>query len=182
MFDLYALYQKMKEEDILLAYRGNFSGPMLDAVFGAMDNRLDGEQVQLRLRRKINIVLVECLQNIYRHMEAAPGKEPVPADRQAMFVVGRDPSGWVHILTGNPIRINEVPELREKLERINALTPEELTRVYRDSLDKARLSEKGGAGLGLIEIARKSGHPIRYRFDSMDEEYMYFSQLVTVEP
>jgi hypothetical protein len=181
MTDLYSLYQSMKEDDIILAYRGNFSAQMMDTVFGAMESRMDGEKIELRMRRRINTILVECLQNVYRHMEATPGKTPIPPDRQAMFVVSLDARGTVQVLTGNPVRSEDVPAFRQKLDRVNALTGEELTAFYRESLDKARLSEKGGAGLGLIEIARKSGHPIEYRFDAMDASYMYFSQRVTVD-
>ncbi|HSY61943.1 MAG TPA: SiaB family protein kinase, partial [Cytophaga sp.] len=46
------------------------------------------------------------------------------------------------------------------------------------------LSEKGGAGLGLIEIARRSGGKLSYSFKPLNEElsYFYFKSKIATEP
>ncbi|MCZ6898904.1 MAG: DUF6272 family protein, partial [Bacteroidetes bacterium] len=37
------------------------------------------------------------------------------------------------------------------------------------------LSEKGGAGLGFVDMARKSGHKLEFGFETMNDEFSFFS-------
>ena len=41
-------------------------------------------------------------------------------------------------------------------------------------LTSGSMSDKGGAGLGLIEMSRKSGNKLLYSFEQLDNEYTYF--------
>ncbi|MFN8208872.1 MAG: DUF6272 family protein [Bacteroidales bacterium] len=41
-------------------------------------------------------------------------------------------------------------------------------------MKEGRLSEKGGAGLGFIDIARKTGRKLSYEFLRMDEKTSFF--------
>ena len=51
---------------------------------------------------------------------------------------------------------------------------ESLKNLYKEALNKGSLSEKGGAGLGLIEMARKSGNKLGFEFEEINDEYSYF--------
>ena len=47
------------------------------------------------------------------------------------------------------------------------------------------MSKKGGGGLGMIDIARKSGKKLEYRFDNVDDKLTLRKQrnyLVEVRP
>jgi hypothetical protein len=48
-------------------------------------------------------------------------------------------------------------------------------------LSNAEFSNKGGAGLGLIEMAKKTGNKLDYDFVSIDSEYSYFILSKTVD-
>jgi hypothetical protein len=61
-----------------------------------------------------------------------------------------------------------VKELEEKLTRINRSTPEEIKEQYKDVLNNQEITEKGLGGLGLLDIARKTGHRIDFRFRQYD--------------
>jgi hypothetical protein len=41
-------------------------------------------------------------------------------------------------------------------------------------MKEGRLSEKGGAGLGFIDIARKTGNKLEFHFLPIDEESSFF--------
>jgi hypothetical protein len=45
-------------------------------------------------------------------------------------------------------------------------------------LEYSDLNEKGGAGLGLIELARRSGQRLNYQFSDLDDWRSYFHQQV----
>ncbi|MCH8330800.1 MAG: hypothetical protein IH946_05385 [Bacteroidetes bacterium] len=67
------------------------------------------------------------------------------------------------------------------MKKIKEAEITELNDLYRNILKHGEISESGGAGLGLIEIARKSGQHIEFNFDEVDENVSYFSLQVTVE-
>ena len=46
--------------------------------------------------------------------------------------------------------------------------------MYRKQIREGKLSDKGGAGLGLIDIARKIGEPLNYQFLQLDEKNYFF--------
>jgi len=46
------------------------------------------------------------------------------------------------------------------LDEINNLQTDEIRNVYRQMLSNAQFSDKGGAGLGLIEMAKKTGNKL----------------------
>ena len=66
------------------------------------------------------------------------------------------------------------------MDKINSLNKEELGEFYKTSLRNNTISDKGGAGLGLIEISRKSGSKINYLFEPINNENSSFSLMVKI--
>ena len=64
------------------------------------------------------------------------------------------------IITGNYILSANVEALKSKLDRINLMSKDELKEYYKEILNNDTFSEKGGGGLGMIDIARKSGQKL----------------------
>jgi hypothetical protein len=64
--------------------------------------------------------------------------------------------------------------------KINLLSIEELKDYYIETLNNEAFSGKGGGGLGMIDIARKSGQKIEYTFHPVDESYSFFSLMIHV--
>ena len=62
----------------------------------------------------------------------------------------------------------------EILEKINSLDRDGLKQLYKQQIKEGRLSTKGGAGLGFIDIAKKTGNPLHYSFISIDDEFSFF--------
>ena len=181
MIDVYELYKKTKEDDIILSFRGNVTEDFMSSVFLSMESKLEGDPPQQRLRKKVNNILVECLQNVYHHMDES-GSDDSPEDqRSAIFMVCRNSENRYSIVTGNHILNTNVESLKGKIDKVNAMTGEELKTYYREALGNSVLSAKGGAGLGMIEMARKSGNRIEYRFDPVNDRLSFFSLIVKID-
>jgi hypothetical protein len=71
--------------------------------------------------------------------------------------------------------------LKGKLEEINAMTADEVKELYKSVLADGKLSEKGGGGLGMIDIARKSGEKLDYGFIPFGPNTSFFSLNVKVK-
>ncbi len=78
--------------------------------------------------------------------------------------------------------INSMLDLiEEKLLRINNSTHEEITELYKFILNHQRISSKGGGGLGLVDIARKTGNKLEYVFKEYDEHNSFFCLNILVD-
>ena len=110
------------------------------------------------------------------------GSDDSPEDqRSAIFMVCRNSENRYSIVTGNHILNTNVESLKGKIDKVNAMTGEELKTYYREALGNSVLSAKGGAGLGMIEMARKSGNRIEYRFDPVNDRLSFFSLIVKID-
>ena len=65
-------------------------------------------------------------------------------------------------------------ELEEKIKKINQSSCEEIRELYKFILNHQKISEKGGGGLGLVDIARKTGNKLIYTFKEYNDKYSFF--------
>ena len=71
-------------------------------------------------------------------------------------------------------------DVTSKIDYINSLNRDELKAYYKEVLNNGELSEKGGGGLGLIDIAKKSRNKLQYSFREIDEDYSFFTLTVKI--
>jgi hypothetical protein len=67
------------------------------------------------------------------------------------------------------------------MDEINALSPEEVKEQYKKILSNGQMSDKGGGGLGMIDIARRTGKPLLYDFVPVNDNFSFFSLNVVIE-
>jgi hypothetical protein len=118
-------------------------------------------------RKRLFMFVVESLQNLAKHTDFSDMSD------MSMVVYSKTDEGYM-VTTGNVISSENVEELRKRLEEINKLDPDDIRRVYRQMLGNTVFSEKGGAGLGLIEMARKTGNKLDFDFLKIDDDKSYF--------
>ncbi len=181
--NLYDIYRNMEKEDIILSFKGDVTKDLLSSVYQIMETRIENETEDIRRKKKFYSVLVECLQNMYHHMESlqiANGTTGADFPGSAIFIIAKGREGSYRVYTGNFILNANAELLKGKIDRINAMNPAELKAYYLETLGSTELSEKGGAGLGMIEIARKSGGQMNYDFERISENHSFFTLSVVV--
>lgn len=173
MLDIYDFYDKMERNNILLSFKGDITSELLTSILQIMESKLENLQEEPKVKKKVYNVLVECLQNLYHHMDEV---DAIKTDktRSAIFMIGKVGSQY-NIITGNYIRGENVETLRGRLEEINALSQDQLKEYYKKVLANGEMSAKGGGGLGMIDIARKTGQKLNYNFMPIDDSYAFFS-------
>lgn len=183
MLNIHDLYQKMEEDQIILSFKGDITQDLLTSVFEIMESKFVKENEDFRLKKKFNHVLVECLQNVYHHMEDLEEiKLQVNSsyNPNAIFIIRKLENMTYEIITGNHILQTKVDGLKTRLEKINSLDPDELKKYYLETLSNTAYSDKGGAGLGIIDMARKSGNKLGYSFDPVNELLCFFSLAIKI--
>lgn len=176
---IYLLHTTMRDSNLILAYDGEFTQEITKSVLSMAERNLDSMGEESNIKRKVFNVMVECLQNIVKH-----GDETKTHENAAIFLIGRE-EGYYAISSGNYMLTENVDFLQSKLDEINSLDKDGLKQLYKDIIKKGSLSEKGGAGLGFVDMARKSGNKLEYHFTKVDEKHSFFSlktKILRVKP
>jgi len=175
---VYDFYVKMKKNKINLAYEGEITHQITKAFTSLTENNMTREQDYNSVQKKVFHVMVECLQNISKHAESR-NSVVSSKDGRGIFMVSKGETEY-NVTTGNVVKNEKVDELTKILENINNLDKDGLNLLYKQQIREGRLSEKGGAGLGFIDIARKTGQKLIYSFLKIDEEKSFFVLTSTI--
>jgi hypothetical protein len=180
-FDINEYYSRLNGGDVLMAFKGSISSELISNVLEVVESKMDELSEGSKIRKKVYNVLVETLQNLYHHIEILPEEmQKQFDDKFGVLVVSRHADQY-KISTGNFIGQDKVDVLRNKIDKINSMSREELKDMYKFILNHQRLSEKGGGGLGLVDIARKTGNDLKYTFEKYDDTYYFFNLDVFVD-
>jgi coenzyme F420-reducing hydrogenase delta subunit len=169
---VYDFYRSMKAHEITLVYEGEITHQITKAFTSLTESNMAKESEANSVQKKVFHVMVECLQNISKHADTFGSDDFLFAGR-GIFMVSKGKKDY-HVTTGNVIENDKIEELTEMLNHINSLDKEGLKQLYKSQMKEGRLSEKGGAGLGFIDIARKTGNKLEFHFLPIDEESSFF--------
>ncbi|HAN77524.1 MAG TPA: hypothetical protein DCQ31_06990 [Bacteroidales bacterium] len=174
---VFEIYQKMKKNKVNLAYEGEITHQITKAFTSLTETNMSAEEDYNSVQKKVFHVMVECLQNISKH---ADQRSVVSSkDGRGLFLVSKGEEEY-NVTTGNVIKNDKVESLKKMLENINNLDKEGLKQIYKQQIKEGRLSEKDGAGLGFIDIARKTGEKLIYSFLPIDDESSFFILISTI--
>ncbi len=165
---LYDLYKTLKNGHFSYVCNGVFSVGINDVLLSFAEANLDYSEQSAKLKKRVYYILVESLQNITRHQIIEKENEA----NAGLLIQNKE--GTYYITTANTIVNTNIDDLRKKIESINSLSEDELKALYKQILAEGDMTDKGGAGLGLIDIARKSGNKIQADFVPLDKNHTQF--------
>ncbi|MFN8258733.1 MAG: SiaB family protein kinase [Bacteroidales bacterium] len=151
-------------------YRGKFTKNITANLLALTETNLEKADDTQRLKKKIYFVMVECLQNITKHQDII---KQTLGEESAILVLQKKDKRY-YITTGNVIENENIDKLTSQIDKVNSLDHEELKNYYQEMLVNGEISNKGGAGLGLIAMARKTGNKLYFDFQKVNEIFSYF--------
>src|ERR1035437_4110405 len=155
-------HQLMSENKSLMSFTGHFDHLAITLLLTNIKSKLSAIEVTTGLDKKVYSVLVECIENVCKHSFHGDEKQNI-----ATLLLSKSETKYT-IVTGNHILNTEIPALLEKLESVSELNPAELKQMYRKQILSQR-TDDNNAGLGIIDIAIKSGNKIKYDFKKLTE-------------
>jgi hypothetical protein len=178
---LYDFFRKLDQNGVLLSYKGFISPELIASVLKIVEEKLEHTENNPRIRKKVYNVLVESLQNLFHHVDSDPNSDAstLNESREVVVSVVNDRNSYF-IQTGNFINSDKLNELLEKIDLLNQLNNEELKILYQQRLNSAVISEKGTAGLGLIDMSRKSGNKIEYSVSGINPEVSFLCMQIKI--
>jgi len=173
----YQLYKSMKTNEINLIYEGEVTQEITKTFTSLTEKSLSKSAESNSVQKKVFNVMVECLQNISKHADAISDDDD---ERRGIIMISKGEEHY-NIITGNIIKNEKVPLLKQSLELINSLDKEGLSALFKQQIKENTLSEKGGAGLGLIDIAKKTGGKLSYQFKELNPNVSFFILTSTIK-
>lgn len=163
------IYDEMIGNGFSLVYLGEFSHDITKMFTSMAETDMEKNSEERSVQRKVYHVMVETLQNMNKHSDELKGSNI----GNGLFIIGHKDDTY-YVITSNKVLCSHRENLEHALQTVNAASPDELKNMYKKQIREGNISAKGGAGLGLIDIARKTGEKLKYQFLPLDEEYDFF--------
>ena len=157
----------MSRDRLMFVYRGEVTGNNSIPLLMLLEREMVSSEFGFLGRKRLFMFVLESLQNVSRHSNRTEHAD------KSIVVFAKTDNGYI-VTTGNVIPSSSVESLRQKLDEINKLDPASIRALYRQMLSSAEFSSKGGAGLGLLEMAKKTGNRLDYDFVDLNNGYTYF--------
>lgn len=162
--------------DSILTFSGSINADVITSLVEESEQKIqhafpeEGKMLKTAVH-----VLVELLQNIFHHGTTDESGN----QRQSLLCIHKEATG-IKIITGNYIPSEKIQIVRDRIEQINALSKDELKTLHKLILSNQEFTEKGGGGLGLIDIARKTGTKLEYNFVPLNEKLYFYILKISV--
>jgi len=162
----------MDGDEVLLSREGLITKSDILLILPEIEALLDKFNTNKIIKRKIVNIAIESLQNLQIHSFLDHSNLYL---HKPLFILSKAGSDF-YISIGNLVNNIEIAYLKDKLVKINSLKDDEVKYLYSVIMKQTfvKFSDKGGAGLGLVDMKKKSGHPLLYQFAAIDDSVSYF--------
>ena len=178
--NLYQLKKELQTQGILFNFSGPISQTLLLEIGDTLRNKMELDKTSPSTVLKVFAMLVEQTQNIIHYSAekrtAAHSKESVS---DGLIVVGIEKERY-YVLCGNTVYNRNVNNIHNQLTQLQNMDKNELKQYYKEQRRKTTSVESKGAGLGFIELARRSVTPIEFNFQNVDDRFSFFSLKTSV--
>ena len=173
VIDIFELREHFNRSQILLCFNGPVSRSLIEEIGNALKNYLQADQAQPSAAMDVFAVYVEMTQNI-RHYAVGHGYDEI--DSSATVVVARENETSYVVQAGNLVERADGEALLARVNALSKMDKAELKAAYKTQLRQPRSTAAvSGAGLGLIDVARKSSQPLSASLTDSADGRTFFS-------
>lgn len=151
---------------IVFAHQGSMDQQAMTDLVGIAERFSLAQDDALATRKRLIGVLIEGLENAIRHV----GEK----DRDSIFAVLASHGDRYAITVGNAMPVATAVVLADRLSILNQMDDADVKEHYLKLLSNTARSSNGGAGLGLLSMARKCLRPISCWTDRLDHTSVGF--------
>jgi len=164
---VHSLYRLLEGARCAFLYRGSFNEGLAPELIVLGEVAADQAERGKTHSQRLAFIMVEAFQNITRHRSDA-------ADAECFFALRATARGE-DVIAVNPVRADEIEALEQAIARLGGTGKSHLKSLFLDRLRDGGHSARGGAGLGLIEMARRSGNGIRHKLLPLEQGHALFA-------
>lgn len=180
---MFRFYEGLSDSHVMLTFKGAMSQDTLVEIGDILrlpDTDIDGAHYTSTIK-KLFAIMVEMAQNILFY--SAERRYLPSQDKEVgigMLVLMQSDSNYI-VACGNRMSNRHVESIEQKCRYINQLDATQLRKYYTEQRRQSRPVDSSGAGLGLIDIARRSGNALQYSFHRIDDSESFFTLSVKLD-
>lgn len=164
------------EGTTLISYKGIIKYETIGELIHNFKQQVPLLGIPMGIYKRILLIMIESLENIMKHSETP---EPsIESNLPELSIMHHDNKYIIE--TSNPLCSSGIAELKKKIDFLNNMDQQGLKSLYKETITDGVFTKRGGAGLGLIEIAKISCNVIQYEFKAINRDYTRYRQRVTV--
>jgi len=182
-FDVFEYNKMLTERNISVIYCGPIWAGGIDGMAELLQRRLDVDDLPRSMSKSIFSVFVEQMHNMLMY-SAEKEKFFIENDQtdisKGIFVLGKKAQTYF-VKSGNVVTDYSAGVLKERIDHLNSLDKQGLKQFFKErSRTEDDNPESKGAGIGLIEIARRATGKIDYEFVPYGDGLKYFTMSVEI--
>ncbi|MBT4838412.1 MAG: hypothetical protein HON94_13810 [Methylococcales bacterium] len=170
----------LDKQGFMLYFRGPMTQNDVVELGKTIQRNVLNNEKNTSVKTKVFSIFVELVQNMIRYSDDQKLKEISKYENHENYIIVRNQNSVYSVICGNVVDKKKHAYLEEKLNILLQMDQQELKVYYKEQRRKAPPEDSLGAGIGLIEMARKSSEPIEYEMTSIDDQYSFFSMSVTI--
>jgi hypothetical protein len=172
---LLELQHTLRNYGLLISFSGKFSQEIIEELGEAVKKYLETEDRPKNDIYNVFAIFIEQTQNIKNYCMSKEGTEAYEQISGSCIVtIGRTDCGN-YVCSGNLVENESVSRLTGILDELNQLEKTELKKLYKERLKQDLPPGSLGAGIGLVDIARKASQPLEYTITPVDGQFSFFT-------
>ncbi len=173
--NMLAFKKLLEKEGVLFSFSGTVSQSILSSVAETLEKELQTTGIAFGLIQNIFAVFTEQMQNIMSYSQERIHLGNNAFESPGICIVGFDQEmGHFFVSSANIMHPEDESKLSEKLDKIIPMKKDELREYYKVLRRSGKEKHGRGAGLGFLEMAKKSALPMEYAITHLDEERSFF--------
>ena len=165
----------LDKEGVIFSFSGTISQNILSAIAETIEKELHSSGLSYSLIQNIFAVFTEQMQNIMSYSNERIHMGDNAFESPGICVVGYDKQvGHYYVSSANIMDPADGPELSTKLDKIIVMDKKELREYYKALRRSGKDIHGRGAGLGFLEMAKKSALPLQYAITPEDNNRAFF--------
>ncbi len=179
--DLFEFKKLLDAEGVIFSLSGTISQSILINVGEMLEKELEESGTRRNIIHNIFAVMTEQMQNVMSYSIDSRKTPDHFLESSGLFVTGYSREKEKYFVSScNRMRPESSPMITERIDRINGMDKKQLKAYYREVRRSGRDRHDRGAGLGFIEMAKRSSEPIDYRISEISSEEAFFQITVYV--
>lgn len=161
-------------QDSILKYKGLVGYDTIGELITLLKEKMFERKVKHAVYKKVLVLMIELLENIFKYNDNLKAVGPLN-DQFAPSLNIYQENRTYFLMCQNPVLLGDVVTLEERLKKLNSLSYEEVKSLYKKTITNGEFTSKGGAGLGLIEMAKITDEALDFDFKPIDDKLSYFT-------
>ncbi len=157
--------EEVLKDDIIISISGIISQQTIDSLLNDLEIKFKELDGGARIASKISYMAIEQLQNILHYSSKKNINSETKYISQGKFTIGYNKSkSKYYVSSSNEIEEDDKIKISEKLDYVNSLDAIGVKKYYKELLRNESAKHDKGAGIGIVDMARKSSEKIEYKF------------------